>query len=79
MQHIVPGAYIPVADDWNVHALYESLHYGEVGCALSSPTGRGMASVQREESCTRRLEVTCQCEGRRNWAAETQLGGDWDT
>jgi hypothetical protein len=70
-EHIIPGTYIPIADDRNINTLYEGLHYREVGCALPSPAGRGVASVQREESCAGRLEITRKCKCRRHRTAET--------
>ena len=45
VQHVLPGAYITIADDWNVDTFYEGFHHGEVGCALPSPAGRWVASV----------------------------------
>jgi len=71
VQDIIPGAYIPVADDRNINILYESLHHGEVGCALTSAAGRRVASVQREESCAGCLEITGKRNCGRHGTAET--------
>ena len=50
VQHVIPGAYIAIADDRDVDAFYEGFHHGEVRCALPSPAGRWVTCVQGDES-----------------------------